>query len=118
MLLTRETSTDEVVYPSEFKRYLSNRAAVPGLSPLDDPETLVLVVTERPSDPTELVSVLDSDDVPETADDMRIRACYLPEQVEAAFAGGATHVEAIGGALEEYMETDGAAGRCHFWLTI
>lgn len=119
MLLTRQPSTDEVVYPSAFKRYLTNRAAVPGLSPLVDPEPFVWVVTPRPSDPTELVAVMGSDDFEEhEVPSLRTDACYTGEMVAQRLSSGSTHVLGTADAFEQYIESDAAAKAGHFFLTL
>lgn len=90
---------------------------------LDDPnlcgfcgceERGVVLVTPRPSDPSELVSVLDSSDDP----GLVIGASITSEDVERRFAGGATHVNATPEALDDYIESDGALARGHLFLTI
>lgn len=74
----------------------------------------VVLVTVRPSDPHELVAVLDADDDPNLA----IGASVTGEDVDRRFAAGATHVNATPEALDAYIESPEASARGHIWLTI
>lgn len=74
----------------------------------------IVLVTARPSDPSELVAVLGTDDDPKLA----IGASVTGTDVERRFAAGATHVNATPEALDAYIESPEASARGHIWLTI
>lgn len=81
-----------------------------------------VVVTPRPSDPTEIVSVMDSTDFDgrDLGDPPITTLAGFEEYLTTAGigAGNTFTVAVTPEVLDEYIETPEAAARKHMWLTI